>query len=175
MEITEGENWKPSSLIRAHSMNQHKRRSELVVVTTRDHIHYTCGVFDSIIPKCAGHLFLSEVGASHVDHYLPMRFHKAFHRLSTSWDRRAFKVKKQANMAAKKFLVAITSKLTCKIPSFGAKGQKSRDNIIVMEQFKSTTPIKPRSPILKYESIFKTHNRHALSKGDIDMHYIQVF
>ena len=80
-------------------------------------------------------------------------------------------MKEQANVAAKKFLVAITSKLACKIPGFGTKGQKRGDNIITMEQFKSKTPIKPRSLIHKYENILKTPNRHAISERNIDIHY----
>ena len=42
-------------------------------------------------------------------------------------------MKEQANVAAKKLIVAITFKLADKIPGFSLKGQKSGDNIIVME------------------------------------------
>ena len=59
---------------------------------------------------------------------------------------------------SEEFLVTITSKLTCKIPSLSAKGKKSRDNIIMMKRLEPETPIETGSPIHKDESILVTAN-----------------
>ncbi len=86
-----------------------------------------CGMFDGIVPKGPRHLFLGEVCVRHMYHDLPVRFHQAISRLLASRagdDRGAFKMQKQPNVIAKEFLVAITLKLMCQIPSLSAKGKK---------------------------------------------------
>ena len=44
VKVTQREYRKPSSLIRAHTMGQHKWRGELVLVLTRNHIHHPSGM-----------------------------------------------------------------------------------------------------------------------------------
>ncbi len=51
IKVAEQEQWKPSSLIQAHTMDQHEQRGEFVAVFTWNHIHYSGRMFDSIIPK----------------------------------------------------------------------------------------------------------------------------
>ena len=106
------------------------------MVATRDHVHHTCGMFDGIVSKGTRHLFLGEVCARHMYHDPPVRFHQVISRLSASWagdNRGAFKMQKQPNVSAEEFLIAITSKLTCQIPSLSAKGKKGGYDIIVMK------------------------------------------
>jgi hypothetical protein len=69
-------------------------------------------------------------------HDLPVRFNQAISQLLASQagdDRGTFKMQERPNVSAEEFLIAITSKLTRQIPSFSAKGEKGRYDIIVMK------------------------------------------
>ena len=84
-------------------------------------------MFDGIVPEGPRHLFLGEICMRHMYHDLPVRFHQAISRLLASRagdDKGAFKMQEQPNVSAKEFLVAITSNLTCQIPSLSVKGEK---------------------------------------------------
>ncbi len=108
-------------------MNQHKRRGELDVVPTWNHIHHSRSMFNGIVPEGARHLFLREISARHMDHDLPVRFYQAISRLAPSgagYNGGTFEVQERPNVTPKKLLVAITPKLTGKIPGLGVKGKK---------------------------------------------------
>jgi hypothetical protein len=51
MKVADQEKWKPSSLIRVHTMDQHERRGKFVAVFTWNHIHHSGRMFDGVIPK----------------------------------------------------------------------------------------------------------------------------
>ena len=72
VKVTQREYRKPSSLIRAHTMGKHKGRGELVLVSTRNHIHHPSGMFYCIVPEGAGHLFLHQVSTGHMHHNFPV-------------------------------------------------------------------------------------------------------
>ncbi len=127
VKIADRENWKSSSWVRAHTMNQHKRRGELVVVPTRDHIHHSCSMFNGIVPEGARHLFLREISARHIDHDLLVRFYQSISRLAPSgagYDGGTLEVQERPNVTPEELLVAITPKLTSEIPGLSAKGKK---------------------------------------------------
>ena len=83
-------------------------------------------------------------------------------------------MQEQPNVSAEEFLVAITLKLTCQIPSFGTKGKKGQYDIIVMKQFEPKTPIETGHPIHKNEGILETANRHTITECNINMDNFQV-
>jgi hypothetical protein len=61
MEIAEGEERKPSSLIWAYAMNKHKGSGQLTAVFSWYHVHHLSGVFYVIVPEGTRHLLLGEV------------------------------------------------------------------------------------------------------------------
>ena len=83
-------------------------------------------------------------------------------------------MQERPNVSAEEFLVAITLKLTCQIPSFSTKGEKGRYDIILMKQFEPKTPIETGSLIHKDEGILETTNRHTITKCNINMDDVQV-
>ncbi len=66
MEIAEGEERKPSSLIQSYAMNKHKGWCQLTMVFWWYHVHHSNRVFYSIVPQATRHLLLSEVCSQHM-------------------------------------------------------------------------------------------------------------
>ncbi len=83
-------------------------------------------------------------------------------------------MQEQPNVSAKEFIVAITLKLMCQIPSLSAKGEKGRYDIIAMEQFEPKTPIEMGRPIHEDEGILETIDRHTFTECNINMDNVQV-
>ncbi len=83
-------------------------------------------------------------------------------------------MQEQPNVSAEEFLVAITLKLTCQIPSFSAKGEKGQYDIILMKQFEPKTLIEMGRPIHKDEGILETTDRHTITECNINVDNVQV-
>jgi hypothetical protein len=61
-------------------------------------------------------------------------------------------------MATKQFLIAVTTKLLSKAPGLGPKCKESRDDVVVMQRFKTKTPIIPGCSVNKDKSVFEAAN-----------------
>ncbi len=70
-----------------------------------------------------------------MNHNLPVRFNKAIGRLPSCGagnDRGLLEMEEGANVATKKFVITVTSKLFGKSASFRSKGKKGRKDVVVM-------------------------------------------
>ena len=70
-----------------------------------------------------------------MNHNLPVRFNKAIGRLLSCRagnNRGLLEMEEQANVATKKFVITVTSKLLGKSASFRSKGKKGRKDVIAM-------------------------------------------
>ena len=178
VKVAQREYRKPSSLIRAHTMGEHERRSQLIFVSAWDHVHHASGMSYCVIPEGAGHLFFGEVGTRHVHHNFPVGFDEAIRGLATGRagdDGRGLKMEEGPDMAAKQFLVAVTPKVTGEVAGLRAEGQEGGNYVVVMERFEAETPIVACSTINKNHSIFVTSNRHAVAKGNINVDNVEIF
>ncbi len=143
VEVAHREERKPSSWVGACTMGKHKGGSELAAILAGDHVHHPGRVFNCVIPKGVWHLFFSEVGTGHVDHYFPMGFNQPIRRLTTGRagrDGRVVVVEEGGYSAAKQLLIAVTSELTGKSAGLISKGEKCGLNVIVLEGFKAKRP-----------------------------------
>ena len=140
VEVAHGEERKPSSWVGACTMGKHKGGSELAAILAGDHVHHPGRAFDWVIPKGAWHLFFSEVGTGHVDHYFPMGFNQPVRRLTTGRagrDGRVVVVEEGAYSAAKQLLIAVTLELTGESAGLILKGKKCGLNVVVLKGFKA--------------------------------------
>jgi hypothetical protein len=70
-----------------------------------------------------------------VNHNLPVRFNKAIGRLPSRGagnDRGLLETEEGANVASKKFVITVKSKLFGKSASFRLKGKKGRKDVVLM-------------------------------------------
>ena len=74
MEVAKREEWNPRTLVMANPMNKQEERSNPPKNFTRNCIHHSGRVNNSIKPEGARHLLLCKVGTSHMHHDLPMGF-----------------------------------------------------------------------------------------------------
>ncbi len=178
VEVAHGEERKPSSLVGAFSMGKHKGGRELAAILAGDHVHHPGRVFDRVIPKGAWHLFFSEVGTEHVDHYFPMGFDQPVRRLTTGragHDGRVVVVEEGAYSAAKQLLIAVTSELTGESAGLISKGEKCGLNVIVLEGFKAKRPVVADGTVDEDEGEFVPTDRDAVSKSNINMDDVVIF
>jgi hypothetical protein len=63
-----------------------------------------------------------------------------------------------ANVATKKFVITVTSKLFGKSASFRSKGKKGRKDVVVVEGLQTESPILSGCSVNEYQCIFETTN-----------------
>ena len=151
---------------------------ELAAILAGDHVHHPGRVFDHVIPKGAWHLFFSEVGTGHVDHYIPMRFDQPVRRLTTGQagrEGRVVVVEEGAYSAAKQLLIAVTSELTGESPGLILKGKKCGLNVIALEGFKAKQPVVVGGGVDKDEGECVPTDGDAVSKSNINMDNVEIF
>ncbi len=74
MEVAKREGWNSRVLVMANPMNEQEGTSNPSMNFTRNCIHHSGRVDNSIKPEGTRHLFLGKVGTSHMHHDLPMGF-----------------------------------------------------------------------------------------------------
>ncbi len=65
-----------------HAMDKVEGGYQTTRMLTRNSIHHPCRVCNHVKPKGTRHLFLAEVGASHVYHHFTVQFNEPIGRLA---------------------------------------------------------------------------------------------
>ena len=87
-------------------------------------------------------------------------------------DTETVKMEKRTDVAAKEFLIAVTSELTGQATCFGTERQEGSDNVVVVEQFQTKAPIKAGGLVHKEQGIFEDTDRHAVTESDVEMNNV---
>jgi hypothetical protein len=163
-------------LIMSNTVNKKKQGRQPTRMLARDGIHHMHRMHNCIKPEGTRHLLFGEVGASNMNHHLPMQLDEFVGQLvlCRSSDNLGLAINEIfADRQTKNFQVTVGVKATCQQTSRSPEEAKSRDDVSRRESLETKQPIVMCGLVSKDVSITKSANGDTVAEHSIHVQWHQ--